>query len=80
MKNPQILILIGAPGSGKSTLINDILAKELHAQLLRASQPSGKHRRIDGIDNLDKIVIIDQSPIGFNRYNKLQKGIHLPIY
>ena len=60
----KMVVISGVSGSGKSTLINDILAKELHAQLLRASQPSGKHRRIDGIDNLDKIVIIDQSPIG----------------
>ncbi len=60
----KMVVISGVSGSGKSTLINDILAKELHAQLLRAHEPSGKHERIDGIENLDKIVIIDQSPIG----------------
>lgn len=60
----KMVVISGVSGSGKSTLINDILAKELHAQLLRAHEPSGKHDRIDGIENLDKIVIIDQSPIG----------------
>lgn len=60
----KMVVVSGVSGSGKSTLINDILAKELHAQLLKAHEPSGRHERIDGIDNLDKIVIIDQSPIG----------------
>jgi excinuclease ABC subunit A len=60
----KMVVVSGVSGSGKSTLVNDILAKELHAQLLRAHEPSGRHERIDGIDNLDKIVIIDQSPIG----------------
>lgn len=60
----KMVVISGVSGSGKSTLINDILAKELHAQLLRAHEPSGRHERIDGIENLDKIVIIDQSPIG----------------
>ncbi|HRV76113.1 MAG: excinuclease ABC subunit UvrA [Candidatus Nomurabacteria bacterium] len=60
----KMVVVSGVSGSGKSTLINDILAKELHAQLLRAQEPSGRHERIDGIENLDKIVIIDQSPIG----------------
>lgn len=60
----KMVVISGVSGSGKSTLINDILAKELHAQLLRAHEPSGRHERIDGVENLDKIVIIDQSPIG----------------
>jgi excinuclease ABC subunit A len=57
-------VVSGVSGSGKSTLVNDILAKELHAQLMRAQEVAGKHDQIKGIENLDKVVIIDQSPIG----------------
>jgi excinuclease ABC subunit A len=51
-------------GSGKSSLINDILAKELSARLHRASTVPGRHDEIEGIKQLDKAIIIDQSPIG----------------
>ncbi len=54
----------GVSGSGKSTLINDILYKATARSLYRASDPPGKHDRIDGLDELDKIIIIDQAPIG----------------
>ncbi len=54
----------GVSGSGKSTLINSILAKELQARLHRAHTVPGKHEEITGIDQLDKAIIIDQSPIG----------------
>lgn len=54
----------GVSGSGKSTLINDILYKAAARSLYRASDPPGKHDRIDGLDELDKIIIIDQAPIG----------------
>ncbi len=59
-----ITIVSGVSGSGKSTLINDILAKELSARLHRAQSVPGKHENIEGINQLDKAIIIDQSAIG----------------
>jgi excinuclease ABC subunit A len=60
----QLIVVSGVSGSGKSSLINDILAKELSARLHRASTVPGKHDAIEGIELLDKVIIIDQSPIG----------------
>ena len=60
----QLVVVSGVSGSGKSSLINDILAKELSARLMRASAVPGKHDDIEGIKQLDKVIIIDQSPIG----------------
>jgi excinuclease ABC subunit A len=60
----MLVVVSGVSGSGKSTLINDILAKELSARLMRANTVPGSHDDIEGIDNLDKAIIIDQSPIG----------------
>jgi excinuclease ABC subunit A len=60
----KFVVVSGVSGSGKSSLINDILAKELQARLHRASTVPGKHDDIEGIKQLDKAVIIDQSPIG----------------
>jgi excinuclease ABC subunit A len=60
----QLVVVSGVSGSGKSSLINDILAKELQARLHRASTVPGKHDDIEGIKLLDKAIIIDQSPIG----------------
>ena len=57
-------VVSGVSGSGKSTLVNSILANELLARLNRAQTVSGTHERIDGIDKLNKIIVIDQSPIG----------------
>lgn len=57
-------VVSGVSGSGKSTLINDILAKELSARLHRAQEVPGKHENIEGIQQLDKAIIIDQSAIG----------------
>ena len=54
----------GVSGSGKSSLINEILYKRLAHDLNRARTIPGKHTRIDGIGELDKIIAIDQSPIG----------------
>lgn len=54
----------GVSGSGKSSLINEILYKELAATLNRAHVKSGKHKHIEGIEHLDKVIDIDQSPIG----------------
>ena len=60
----KLVVVSGVSGSGKSSLINDILAKELQARLHRASTVPGKHEDIEGIKELDKAIIIDQSPIG----------------
>jgi len=57
-------VVSGVSGSGKSTMVNDILAKELSARLHRAQTVPGKHENIEGIDQLDKAIIIDQSAIG----------------
>ncbi|MBB5173431.1 excinuclease ABC subunit UvrA [Texcoconibacillus texcoconensis] len=54
----------GVSGSGKSTLINEILQKSLSQKLHKAKQKPGKHRALEGIDHLEKVVNIDQSPIG----------------
>jgi excinuclease ABC subunit A len=60
----QLVVVSGVSGSGKSSLINDILAKELSARLMRAQTVPGRHDDIEGIKQLDKAIIIDQSPIG----------------
>ncbi|MBQ1528517.1 excinuclease ABC subunit UvrA, partial [Candidatus Saccharibacteria bacterium] len=57
-------VVSGVSGSGKSTLVNEIVAKELQARLNHAQTVPGLHDRIDGIEHLDKVVIVDQSPIG----------------
>ena len=57
-------VVSGVSGSGKSTLVNNILANELQARLHRAQTVSGTHDEITGIEKLNKIIVIDQSPIG----------------
>ena len=57
-------VVSGVSGSGKSTLVNDIVAKELAARLNRASDVPGAHDKIEGVKQLDKAIVIDQSPIG----------------
>jgi excinuclease ABC subunit A len=60
----KMVVVSGVSGSGKSTLVNDILAKELSQQLNRAQTVAGRHDTIEGVKQLDKAIIIDQSPIG----------------
>ncbi|HEY5549786.1 MAG TPA: excinuclease ABC subunit UvrA [Candidatus Saccharimonadales bacterium] len=60
----QLVVVSGVSGSGKSSLVNDILARELSARLMRAHTVPGRHDDIEGINHLDKAVVIDQSPIG----------------
>ena len=57
-------VVSGVSGSGKSTLVNNILANELQARLHHAQTVAGLHDKIDGIEQLNKIIVIDQSPIG----------------
>lgn len=59
-----LTVVSGVSGSGKSTLVNDILAKELSARLHRSHEIPGTHDNIEGIEQLDKAIIIDQSAIG----------------
>jgi excinuclease ABC subunit A len=59
-----MVAVTGVSGSGKSTLVNDILLKALMQRIYRSKEVPGRHTRIDGIDALDKVIDIDQSPIG----------------
>jgi excinuclease ABC subunit A len=59
-----LVAVTGVSGSGKSTLVNDILLQSLLATVHRAKTSPGLHRRIEGAKNIDKVVAIDQSPIG----------------
>lgn len=60
----RFISVTGVSGSGKSTLVQEILSKGLHHRLYRARAVPGRHRRIEGIEHLDKVINIDQSPIG----------------
>ena len=60
----EFVCITGVSGSGKSSLINEILYKKLATELNGAKKVAGAHTSILGIDNLDKVIAIDQSPIG----------------
>jgi excinuclease ABC subunit A len=60
----KMVCITGVSGSGKSTLMSDILYNSLAAKLMLARTSAGEHERIEGIEHLDKIINIDQSPIG----------------
>ncbi len=60
----EFICVTGVSGSGKSSLVNEILYKHLASQLNRAKCQAGKFREITGIENFDKVINIDQSPIG----------------
>lgn len=60
----SFIAITGVSGSGKSTLITDILANSLNQKFYRAKQTPGKHEKIVGTEYIDKIINIDQSPIG----------------
>ena len=59
-----LIVITGVSGSGKSTLINDILCRALVAKLYRSMEKPGEHRALLGLEHLDKVVQIDQDPIG----------------
>ncbi len=60
----KFVCVTGVSGSGKSSLVNDILAKSLLKKFYRAKDEPGKHKEILGIENINKVVLVDQSPIG----------------
>jgi excinuclease ABC subunit A len=71
LKNIDVIIplgmfvgITGVSGSGKSTLINEILFPSLSSKLMRSNEKAGKHDTILDYENLDKVIVIDQSPIG----------------
>ncbi|MHB2024190.1 MAG: excinuclease ABC subunit UvrA, partial [Mycobacteriales bacterium] len=59
-----LVAVTGVSGSGKSTLVNDILYAALAARLHNARTVAGRHRGLEGVDQVDKVVHVDQSPIG----------------
>jgi excinuclease ABC subunit A len=58
------IAVTGVSGSGKSTLVEEVLAKAMHFELYRSREIPGVHRRVEGLENIDKAIDIDQSPIG----------------
>ncbi|MEI7452150.1 MAG: excinuclease ABC subunit UvrA [Candidatus Falkowbacteria bacterium] len=60
----KLVAITGVSGSGKSTLMTDILANALNRKFYRAKTHPGKHKDITGLENIDKVIDIDQSPIG----------------
>ena len=60
----KLIVVTGVSGSGKSTLVNDILYNALASKINRSRVDVGKHDSIDGIENIDKVISIDQAPIG----------------
>jgi excinuclease ABC subunit A len=60
----EFICVAGVSGSGKSTLVNDILYTRLAQVLYKAKQRPGRHTKIEGLQNIDKVINVDQSPIG----------------
>lgn len=60
----KLVTLTGVSGSGKSTLLNEVLAKALSQYFFNSKEAAGKHKKITGIEHIDKVINIDQSPIG----------------
>ena len=70
--------ITGASGSGKSSLVNDIIAEALLRDLMGGKGQPGEHERIEGVDQLDKLIVIDQSPIG--RTPRSNPGTYIKLF
>jgi excinuclease ABC subunit A len=70
--------ITGASGSGKSSLVNDIIAESLLRDLMGGKGQPGEHDRIEGVDQLDKLIVIDQSPIG--RTPRSNPGTYIKLF
>ncbi|EKD85287.1 MAG: excinuclease ABC, A subunit, partial [uncultured bacterium] len=60
----KFIVVTGVSGSGKSTLIHDILYKALAQRIYRSREKAGIHKGMEGVEYIDKVVLVDQSPIG----------------
>lgn len=62
----KLVVVTGVSGSGKSTLVSDILAAKAINHFFRGKKRVGDHKTIEGFENIDKVIVVDQSPIGRN--------------